>query len=94
MVNPTGGATPQRLRSGKGQLDGVEVLADGAIVFTSWADSSVHLLADGVDRPLIRQVPVAADIGIDTKRNRLAVPLSQLGAVQLWSLGGVVGRGR
>jgi len=94
MVNPTGGTTPQRLRSGKGQLDGVEVLADGAIVFTSWADSSVHLLADGVDRPLIRQVPVAADIGIDTKRNRLAVPLSQLGAVQLWSRGGVVGRGR
>ena len=90
MVNPQGSARPQLIRTGKGRLDGVEVLGDGAVVFTSWADSSVHLLANGRDRPIIREVPAAADIGVDTKRNRLAVPLSSLGRVQLWSLDGVV----
>ena len=89
MVNPQGSAQPQIIRTGKGQLDGVEVLADGALLFTSWADSSIHLLANGRDRPIIRAVPVPADIGIDTKRNRLAIPLSVLGVVQLWSLEGL-----
>jgi sugar lactone lactonase YvrE len=89
MVNPQGGAKPQLIRTGKGQLDGVEALADGALLFSSWADSSIHLLANGRDRPIIRGVPVAADIGIDTKRNRLAIPLSMLGTVQLWSLDGL-----
>jgi sugar lactone lactonase YvrE len=89
MVNPQGRAKPTLIRTGKGQLDGVEALADGALLFTSWADSSVHLLANDRDRPIIREVPVAADIGIDTKRNRLAIPLSMLGVVQLWSLDGV-----
>ena len=90
MVNPMGNAVAQLIRTGKGRLDGVEVLRDGAIVFTSWADSSVHLLANGRDRQIVREVPEAADIGIDTRRNRLAIPLSTLGRVQLWSLDGVV----
>lgn len=89
MVNPQGSGRPQLIRTGKGQLDGVEALADGALLFTSWADSSIHLLANGHDRPIIRNVPVPADIGIDTKRNRLAIPLSVLGTVQLWSLDGL-----
>jgi sugar lactone lactonase YvrE len=92
MVNPKGHEKPQliRARAGGGQLDGVEVLPDGAILFTSWADSSVHLLANGRDEPIIREVAVPADIGVDTKRNYLLIPLSMLGHVQLWSLDGVV----
>jgi sugar lactone lactonase YvrE len=89
MVNPQGRAKPQLIRTGQGQLDGVEALADGALLFTSGADSCIHLLANGRDRPIIRAVPVPADIGIDTKRNRLAIPLSVLGVVQLWSLDGL-----
>ena len=89
MVNPQDHARPTLIRTGKGKLDGVEALADGALLFTSWADSSIHLLANDRDRPIIRDVPVAADIGIDTKRNRLAIPLSSLGVVQLWSLDGL-----
>jgi sugar lactone lactonase YvrE len=76
------------IRSGTGQLDGVEVLRDGTILFTSWADSSVHALRGGRDLRIIRDVPVAADIGVDTRRNRLAIPLSMLGRVQLWDIGG------
>ena len=68
------------------QLDGVEVLANGTILFTSWADSSIHALSGTSERRIVREVPVAADIGIDTRRNRLAIPLSMLGRVQLWEL--------
>ena len=92
MADPTGRAKPRILRNGKGKLDGVEALPDGALLFTSWADSSVHLLRNGRDQQIIREVPVAADIGIDTKRNRLAIPLSVLGTVQLWTLDGVMVR--
>ncbi|MDQ6828591.1 MAG: SMP-30/gluconolactonase/LRE family protein [Gemmatimonadota bacterium] len=77
------------IREGAGRLDGVEVLANGALIFTSWADSSIHLLDHGTDRKLIRQVPEAADIGIDTKRHQLAIPLSVLGRVQIWNLGAI-----
>jgi sugar lactone lactonase YvrE len=92
MQNPQGRATPAliRTREGGGQLDGVEVLQDGAILFTSWADSSIHMLANGRDKPIIREVAVPADIGVDTKRNYLLIPLSMLGHVQIWSLDGVV----
>jgi sugar lactone lactonase YvrE len=84
----------QAIRRGKGQLDGVEVLPGGTILFTSWADSSVHALAGGRDRTIIRELPVPADIGLDTRRHYLAVPLSMLGRVQLWDVGGIeAGRG-
>ncbi len=79
------------IRTGSGKLDGVEVVQSGpmrgAILFSSWADSSVHILENGRERKLIRQLPVPADIGLDTKRNRIAVPLSGVSWVQLWSLG-------
>ena len=76
------------IRRGKGRLDGVEALPDGTIIFTSWIDSSLHAIdASGKEQTLVRQLPEPADIGIDTKRNRVAIPLSMLGQVQLWTLG-------
>ncbi|MDB4899012.1 MAG: hypothetical protein JWN53_820 [Gemmatimonadetes bacterium] len=76
-------------RSAHGNFDGVEVLPNGAIVYTSWADSSIHVLEGGRDRQIIRDVPEPADIGIDTRRHRLAIPLTTLGRVQLWDLGAI-----
>jgi len=86
---PAGGGDRRVLWTGKGQLDGVEVLPDGAIVFSSWADSSVHMLENGREQQLVRDVPAAADIGVDTRRRRLAIPLSSIGWVQLWSVDAV-----
>jgi sugar lactone lactonase YvrE len=83
------GDSAQVIRQGLGRLDGLELLPDGALVFTSWADSSIHLLKDGTDRKIIREVPEAADLGLDTRRNQLAIPLSVLGRVQIWSLGNI-----
>jgi sugar lactone lactonase YvrE len=77
------------VREGSGRLDGLEALPNGSMLFTSWADSSLHLLENGTDRKLLRQLPEAADIGVDTKRRQVAIPLSVLGRVQLWSLGNI-----
>lgn len=75
------------VRHGSGRLDGLEILPSGALLITSWADSSIHLVENGADRRIIRDVPEAADLGIDTRRNQVAIPLSVLGRVQIWSLG-------
>ena len=83
---PLDGGPRQLLHRGPGKLDGVEVLPDGAIAYTSWADSSVHVLRRGKDERLVREVMEAADIGVDTRRRVLAIPLSSLGRVQLWRL--------
>jgi hypothetical protein len=74
------------------QLDGVEMLPGGAIMFTSWADSAIHILSGTSERMIIRAVPVPADIGVDTRRHVLAIPLSNLGRVQLWDISAVSGK--
>jgi sugar lactone lactonase YvrE len=62
------------LASGAGQYDGVEILADGRTLVTSWADSAVHVLQNGNLSTLVSGVSGPADIGVDTKRNVLAIP--------------------
>ena len=59
---------------GPGQYDGVELLADRRLIVTSWADSTVTI-RDGNVRTAIRDLPSPADIGIDTRRMHIAVPL-------------------
>jgi sugar lactone lactonase YvrE len=82
------------------QLDGVEVLAaaDAAggaagrrVLVASQADSSLHLLALGaggpaVGRSVIRLLGRPADIGVDTRRRRVAVPFVGRNRVEIWEL--------
>ena len=74
------------LDSGNGRWDGVEALHDGRILLSSWTDSTVHLLTSGRDERLVRNVPAPADIGVDTKRGLVLVPLGVLSRVELWSI--------
>jgi sugar lactone lactonase YvrE len=74
------------LDSGRGKWDGVEALADGRILLSSWTDSTVHLLTDGHDERLVRNVPAPADIGVDTKRGLVLVPLGIFSRVELWTI--------
>lgn len=62
------------LVTGPGDYDGVEVLADGRILVSSWADSAVHVVQNGELTTLVPNVSGPADIGVDTKRNILAIP--------------------
>ena len=83
-----GAAALVRLAGGPGKLDGVEVLPDGRVLVTAWADSSVHLYAstDSSYR-YITGIPEPADLGVDTKRNRIAVPSFTGDRVEVWQIG-------
>ena len=81
-----GDSTTTTIATGKGQFDGVERLSDGRILVSTWADSSIYVL-DG--SALVRAVPGVAspaDIGVDTKRNRVAVPLFEGNRVDLFTI--------
>jgi sugar lactone lactonase YvrE len=69
-----GTSQPVTIGFGSGQYDGVEILADRRLIITSWADSTVSI-RDGNVRSAIRGLPSPADIGIDTRRMHIAVPL-------------------
>ena len=70
---------------GSGQYDGVEILADRRLVLTSWADSTISI-RDGNVRTAIRELPSPADIGIDTRRMRVAVPLLTKDRVEIFTI--------
>jgi sugar lactone lactonase YvrE len=84
IIAPSGGKTLRTwkdgdraattLVSGPGDYDGIEVLADGRILVSSWADSAVHVVENGAMTTLVPNVSGAADIGVDTKRNIVAIP--------------------
>ena len=69
-----------------GRYDGVEVLAGGGILVASQADTSLHLFTGGQGRVLLRTGGPPADIAVDTRRNRVAVPIVALNRVEIWEL--------
>jgi sugar lactone lactonase YvrE len=77
---------PKKLVSGPGQYDGIEKLADGRILVSSWADSAVHMIKNGVMTRYVTNVSAPADIGIDTKRNILAIPRFNDGKVEYYMI--------
>ena len=82
-----GSNTLTKVVDGPGQYDGLEVLPDGRVLVTSWADSSVHLLGtDGKLTAIARNLAAPADIGIDTRRNVLAVPRFNDGRVEYFRI--------
>jgi sugar lactone lactonase YvrE len=66
-------------------LDGIERLADGGLIVSSWADSSIHHLAPGASAwtRLIGGIVSPADIGVDTRRNRVLVPVFQENRIEI-----------
>lgn len=81
------GSTPRTvLARGPGRFDGVEVLADGRLLVTSWSDSSLHVIHDGRDERVVRNLWQPADLGVDTRRQRVAIPLVLQGLVEFWEL--------
>jgi len=70
---------------GAGQYDGVEILGDRRLIVTSWADSTISI-RDGNVRTTIRELPSPADIGIDTRRMHIAVPLLTKDRVEILTI--------
>ena len=87
-----GDSAATRVASGKGQFDGVERLPDGRILISSWADSSLYVLDGSTLVRAVTGVESPADIGIDSKRNRVAIPLFQANRIEVWSIPTRAGR--
>lgn len=68
-----------------GRFDGIEVVGTRVLV-ASQRDSSLHVLENGTGRRLIRLGGAPADIGIDTRRARVAIPFVARDRVEIWAL--------
>lgn len=77
--------TPSVIGQGGGQLDGVELLGDGRLVVTSWKDSSLYLRSAN-QIVSVGGFPSPADIGIDTRRGHVAIPLLLEDRVDIWTI--------
>lgn len=73
-------------KDGATKFDGVEILPGGRILVSSQSDSSLHLFTDGTGRAIIKTAGEPADIAVDTKRNRVAVPFVARSVVEIWQL--------
>ena len=82
----TGALSPLATSTG-GNFDGVEIVGSYALV-ASQQDSSLHLVENGMSRKYILLDSTPADIGIDTKRMRVAVPYVPANRVDVWALPG------
>jgi hypothetical protein len=68
--------------AGPGQQDGVAVLADGRVLVTSWTDSSLFVIEQGKSRKVASGISSPADIDVDPKDSRVAVPQLMANKVQ------------
>lgn len=71
---------------GAGKFDGVELLPGGGALVTSWSDSSLYLFKDAARTLLIPHLPSPADLGLDVRRNRVAIPLLKADRVVFYDL--------
>jgi dipeptidyl aminopeptidase/acylaminoacyl peptidase len=76
----------ETIGSGPGQHDGVTFLPDGRLLVTSWTDSSLFVLENGRAQKVASKVPSPADIDVNPKDSRVAVPLLMENRVEYWEL--------
>jgi sugar lactone lactonase YvrE len=82
----TPGLAPVAIGTGPGQQDGVEVIASGRFLISSWADSSLFVLDQGRTTRVVGGLPSPADIGWDPGRRHVAVPVFLENRVEIWEL--------
>ena len=71
----------------KGQLDGLAMAAGGDLLVSSWESATVYRgPVTGPFKPVVTGVTSPADIDVDTKRNRVLVPLFQKNTVEAHGL--------
>lgn len=83
--DPTTGEVGTAARTPGGRFDGVEAVEGGFLV-ASQADSAIHVVAGGQGRAVIRLDGRPADIAVDTRRGRVAVPYIALNRVDVFQL--------
>ncbi len=82
-----GDPSVKRVAAGVGQFDGNAMLSDGRALVTSWADSSLYVLSgDSLERVIAEVLPSPADLHVDTRRMRAAIPLVSENTLVFFSL--------
>jgi len=67
-----------------GQLDGIERTRDGSYLISSWEDSTVYrMIPGGQYTPVVRGVESPADIGYDSRRDRVLIPLFNKNRIEI-----------
>lgn len=84
-----GSATPQdsTVSAAGGDFDGVEWVGT-RLLAASQADSSIRVVTDSTAAPAIRLAGRPADVGIDTRRQRIAIPFVSLNRVDVYTVPG------
>ena len=72
------------IATGKGQFDGVEMLPNGQLLVSSWADSTVSIVDGNSVTAVVRGVEAPADIGLNQRTGMLAIPLFNGNRVEIW----------
>jgi sugar lactone lactonase YvrE len=72
------------------RMDGA-VLWGGHLLVASQADSAIHAVSDSRSGAYLPSLGRPADLGLDTRRGRLAVPVVALNQVEIWQLPGTGG---
>jgi DNA-binding beta-propeller fold protein YncE len=68
------------------KYDGVEVLGSEGILVASQADTSLHLFTGTSGHAILHTEGPPADIAVDTKRHRVAVPVVSQNHVEIYDL--------
>jgi hypothetical protein len=85
-----GDSAPQRVATAPTMMDGVEALGGGRYLVTSWADSSLNLVANGKVTRIAAGIAAPADIGFDRAGGKVAVPQLTENTVELLDVGSVL----
>ena len=68
------------------KFDGIEVLGADRLIVSSQADTSLHLFVGGAGHSAIHVGGPPADIGLDTRRNQVAVPIVSMNRVEIYAI--------
>jgi hypothetical protein len=85
-----GDSAPQPLAKAPPMMDGVEALGGGRYLVTSWADSSLNLVAGGTVTRLAAGIAAPADIGFDRATGMVVVPQLTENTLELLDVGSAV----
>jgi sugar lactone lactonase YvrE len=80
-----GDAVPKIIGYNSPQMDGVEILPDGRMLVTSHKDSSLTIRSEAL-QTVVTRMPMAGDLGVDVRRNRVAIPLLDENRLQIWAI--------
>lgn len=80
-----GDVQPHRIGYNSGLMQGVAILPDGRMLVTSWRDSSLTI-RDADKLIVIRGFPTPGYVSVDTRRNRVAVPVPARNRVDIWAI--------